>query len=134
MRHLIAAAMDRWHAGPSGGTCPRTDGPQCSVYGAAAVRRYGALLGVLAAARYVTGCVCDVEYERAKPGKWAALTLLAGPEDPPPFGCRFGPPNPDRWALLDVLLAFARIGLFGQAPPGRNCLRERRGEDTPTRG
>lgn len=52
---LVLGRMQRWRV--SGvGRCPRTDGPHCSAYGIAAVRRWGAVLGVLAAARYVATC------------------------------------------------------------------------------
>ena len=59
--------MNAWHTGPHGGRCPRTDGPQCSVYGMTAVRRYGAVLGVLAAARYVAACSTSDGYTYRRP-------------------------------------------------------------------
>jgi hypothetical protein len=101
--------MDRWHHGPHGGTCPRVDGPECSRYGADAVTRYGVLIGLLAAARYVA--MCQVGDEKWYPPDKGCLTVA---DDE--FGCRFGPPDPGRWATLRVLFLFARLAVSRHGP------------------
>jgi hypothetical protein len=126
----VVRKMTAWHEGPYGGQCPRTEAgeQECSQYGIAAVQRRGAVAGVLEAARYTATC----------------RPVARKPDDPLP-DCRFGPPNPDRWAFMMLLPAlvglhlrealpkpqpgscpflvtlflFARIGLFYNTPDPR---------------
>lgn len=60
MKTWVIAKMDAWHNGPNGGQCPRAGTPEeCSRYGVAAVQRWGAVVGVLLAARHVALCRGD---------------------------------------------------------------------------
>lgn len=117
--------MTAWHEGPYGGRCPRVvrGETECSQHGIGAVRRYGAVVGVLVAARYVATCKPDpggpdpCPFKPAPgegPGRWASVLLSAGNGSPwqdsepsrNPFCASIGGP-------FVVLVRFFLLGLFG---------------------
>lgn len=103
---LVLGRMERWRVSGAG-RCPRTDGPHCSAYGIAAVRRWGAVLGVLAAARYVATC-------------------SVGPGSGPGNDCHRSPTS-RLPRTLRVLVLFARLALLmpGQLDRDDGCGNDR---------
>lgn len=99
-KQWVIDQMDAWHNGPFGGQCPSAGTPEeCSRYGVSAVQRWGAVIGVLAAARQVALC---------KPYK-------ENPGDPAPF-CGPADPskpatNPRRWDRLGLMFVPVLVGL-----------------------
>lgn len=130
-RAVTIRAMNAWHTGPNGGRCPRADGPECSRYGVDAVLRYGAVAGVIMAARYVAACSVFKENpgdpQLPQPCKAdAGAVNFAAVGSPCADPSR---PQDGQWlAIVGVLAMFARL-TFLEAPdsvgPGRNCSNER---------
>jgi putative component of membrane protein insertase Oxa1/YidC/SpoIIIJ protein YidD len=85
--------------------CPRTDGPHCSKYGYGAVSRYGAVIGMVLALRYMGSCAAP------STGNWGDGECCKGESPTPtlPKGGCFGKSSVGLWRIPFSLLLTAAV-------------------------
>lgn len=119
LKRWVIGKMDVWHESPRGGRCPAAGTPaECSRYGVRAVSTYGALVGVLLAARHVSRCRPSLAIETPFECKWGLppdkFSIGSGWGD----GDTFCPKG--SYGTLGALLLFMRLAMNEEFQPLKN--------------